>query len=1180
MASSFELSGSSSTSAAHPIQQDIQGDRNQTIGQVLGGMVIYVSGGQAIVNTSKEKPAPDEKAIPIGPDPYKGLMAFQETDGAHFFGREKQVATLWEKLRSLHGMEPAIRVLPIYGPSGSGKSSLARAGLIPELAEHPIPGYDRARVAILVPGTHPLESLATVLSRIVTQDLTPVTKTREFAGELKQVSRCGEYDGLRRIADVIPDIEIAPLVVLVDQFEEVYTLCKDKTERDAFIGNLLHAASDRAKRVTVIVTLRSDFLGETQKHAVLNQLFSEQGYLVPAMTSEELRQTIAKPAELAGHPLDTATIDLLVKDTEGREGALPLLQFALTRIWGGLAEGKQPAETLKVIGGVGGALAKEAQRIYDKNLNDEEKAIARRLFLGLVQLGEGTKDTRRRVLLDSLVSYQDQPAKVKRVIGFFSAPDVRLITLSANGNIETAEVTHETLFDQWLLLRHWLNENREALRKQRALSQKVEEWLERKNAKDYLLRGGQLVEVENFLQEHGNSVSLSKDMQRFVEKSIRCRNNRRCVAGFISATVILSLMGLTFLSILNQNRAANNEVAALSRAAEALYRKDQSSLDSLIAALRAGKRATQILWVGEDARRLALTVLQQSIYGVNERNRLEGHTEAVLGISFNPTSDLIATAGAEGSIKLWHLNGQEVKTLHERQNVNSVAFHPNEEILASATYKAVTLWSLQGQKLKSLPHQDWVNGVAFSPDGQVLATATRQAVILWDLQGQKLKSFPHQDWVNSVAFSPDGQILATATHQAAILWTLDGVEVKTLSHQDSVLDVAFDPAGKLIATASFDKAVKLWNLKGVELQTFYHENEVKALSFSADGDWLTTSSTDKTARIWGINKKREFETLKLQHGPFRDISLSPDGQTLATATHGEVRLWTLQGRELAILPHRDWVYRVVFSSNGEFIATISVDRIVKIWNRDGEVLQSLTHPITKGLVHSVTLSSDSRLIITTNQDGTVNLWDQSSMLLWERKHDADVYLAIFSPDGNTIATASADGKAKLWNLSGTELHTLPHGKEVNHIIFSPDGNTIATASADGTAKLWNLDGTELHTLPHGKEVNHIIFSPDGKIIATASDDGVVKLWSKDDKAHQTFRGHQTNINGILFSSDTQILTTFNSTGEIIFWDLGLVSSDLNEMIRQGCTWAQDYLSASSEIDPADKYLCNDTEWND
>lgn len=293
----------------------------------------------------------------IGPNPYKGLLAFQEEDSDRFFGREKQIEQLWNRFHSLHESDSTIRLLPIYGPSGSGKSSLARAGLIPELARRPLPGYAQARVAVLVPGTHPLEALASVLAQVATNDPTPVTKTREFALELEQANFEGDYDGLRRIANVLLNINVSPLIVLVDQFEEVYSLCKNLAEREAFIGNLLTGASDRSGHVSVIVTLRSDFLGETQKHPGLNRLFAEQGFLVPVMDEEDLRQAIRQPAELAGHPLDNATIELLIKETQGRDGALPLLQFALTRIWSGLAEGKEPAQTLKAIGGVGGALA-------------------------------------------------------------------------------------------------------------------------------------------------------------------------------------------------------------------------------------------------------------------------------------------------------------------------------------------------------------------------------------------------------------------------------------------------------------------------------------------------------------------------------------------------------------------------------------------------------------------------------------------------------------------------------------------------------------------------------------------------------------------------------------------------------------------------------------------------------
>jgi len=443
----------------------------------------------------------------LGPNPYKSLQAFQETDADRFFGRETEIQILWKKLRSLYGNESSQRLLPIYGPSGSGKSSLARAGLIPELARHPLSGYDQARVAVLVPGNRPLEALATVLARIATNDPTPAEKSQEFERVLRRTSDSGNYDGLRRIANTLPDITISPLIVLVDQFEEVYTLCETQDERDAFIANLLCAASDRARCVSVIVTLRSDFLGQIQQDSQLNQLFSSQGFLVPAMSEENLRDAIAKPAKQAGHPLDEATIQLLIEQTEGREGALPLLQFALTRIWEGLEKGVAPATTLEQIGGVGGALAGEAQRVYDE-LTDKQQEIARRLFLGLVQLGEGTRDTRRRVELALLRAQQDDEADFRTVLNRFSVPEVRLITLAAvSEGTDTAEVTHEALFEHWQQLDVWLNQSRNDIRFQRRLQDAARHWNNQDRPEGSLWRPPDLDLLKSFHERASNEMT-------------------------------------------------------------------------------------------------------------------------------------------------------------------------------------------------------------------------------------------------------------------------------------------------------------------------------------------------------------------------------------------------------------------------------------------------------------------------------------------------------------------------------------------------------------------------------------------------------------------------------------------------------------------------------------------------
>ncbi|MEO1396442.1 MAG: hypothetical protein AAFV90_26410 [Cyanobacteria bacterium J06634_5] len=461
----------------------------------------------------------------IGPNPYKGLSAFKEADADRYFGREVQIERLWQRFQSLYEQSEVPRILPILGPSGCGKSSLARAGFIPELARKPLPGKEHMHVAVLVPGARPLEALAGVLAKAVTGDPFPLEKTEEFERGLKKQNEGGGYEGLRRIANLIPNIRDTPLVILVDQFEEAYSLCQDTEHRQAFIDNLLHAASEPTGEVSVVITLRSDFLGETQRHPLLNQVIgSDQSAFVPAMTTSELQRAIAEPAKQAGHPFNEATIDLLVKDTEGREGALPLLQFSLAHIWDGLSEGKTPANTYREMGGVGGALVGKAQQLYE-NLDKAQQDIARRVFLGLVQLGHGYLATRRRVALPELVATHDTQKAVRQVIQRFSSPEARLITLSSLAGSEIAEVTHEALIENWEEWRKWTEADRDFRMWLDQLRFSKNQWENLDNDEDLLLRGISLISAETWL--HERSSDISKTDQSFIQASIAFRDRER-----------------------------------------------------------------------------------------------------------------------------------------------------------------------------------------------------------------------------------------------------------------------------------------------------------------------------------------------------------------------------------------------------------------------------------------------------------------------------------------------------------------------------------------------------------------------------------------------------------------------------------------------------------------------------
>ena len=746
------------------IDQSVEGDRNQVIGQVLGGMVVYVSGGQPIIHAPSESSEASEaaKQSKLGPNPYKGLLAFQETDGDRFFGRDVQIKQLWQQFRDLPTVESGVRLLPIYGPSGSGKSSLARAGLIPALEKRPLPGRAQARVAVVVPGVRPVEALATVLARIVTNDPSPVAKTQEFRDALLRVSQRSategreqdKYDGLRRIADALPNIATSPLIVPVDQLEEIYTLCKDAEERKAFVQNLLCAASDSANHVSVIVTMRSDFLGETQKYPALNRLFSVQGFLAPVMNKAEVREAISKPAELAGYPLDERTIDRLVYGTEDREGALPLLQFALSQIWEGVEKGISTADTLEELGGVGGALAEKAERVY-AGLQPAQQLIARRIFTGLVQLGEGTRDTRRRVEVERLVSRKDDPAVVRQVLGKFTNPANRLITCAATEDgTETAEVTHEALFDHWVRLQDWLGESRSELRFQRRLEIAAAEWDEMGRPEGKLWRSPDLDILRQYAERSGDEMTplemaFFTTSEQTIEKAEKERKRQRRLLVRVLSVGLTLTTGAAIFATYQVQRFERQRVNQLATTSAALLLSDER-VDATIYAI-AASGASKSAFV-----RFLRPLPSHSVYASlldakrtnSEQNQLKEHMSDVTSVAFSLDGKKLVSGGEDSTVRLWNaITGESIGNplIGHEDVVNSVAFSPDGKKLVSGSGwmtmgsgkdNTVRIWdAITGEPIGNplTGHESDVNSVAFSPDSERLVSGSDDKTIrIWD----------------------------------------------------------------------------------------------------------------------------------------------------------------------------------------------------------------------------------------------------------------------------------------------------------------------------------------------------------------------------------------------------------------------------------------------------------------
>ncbi|QDL11904.1 hypothetical protein DP114_31965 [Brasilonema sennae CENA114] len=885
----------------------------------------------------------------IGSNPYKGLLAFHEVDGDRYFGREKQIEKLWNLFRTLHEnttqLEAPLRLLPILGPSGSGKSSLARAGLIPELARRPLPGKSQARVAVLVPGTHPIQALATVLARVATNDQTPVTKTREFAEELKQTSSNTTdtiiYDGLRRIANVLPEIAVSPLVVLIDQFEEVYSLCNDPNERQIFIENLIHAAGDRSGCVSVIITLRSDFLGETQRHPALNQVIAELGVFVPAMSTEELRQAITKPASNAGHPLDNAVVSLLLKDTQGREGALPLLQFALTRIWDGLKIGVEPVKTLEQIGGVGGALADEAQRIY-QSLNKQEKKIAQRVFLGLVQLGEGTSDTRRRANIDSLLSYKDEREYVKKVIDRFASPGVRLVTLFSINGTQTAEVTHEALFANWGQMKEWLDSSRSDIRFGRRLDEAARVWDENNRPEGSLWRSPDLDFLKNYYERASDDMTLLQ--VEFFEASQQAEIKRKRLQRLAIGGLVTGLVTTTTIAGFAAYQWQNAEIERIKQTA--------ISVKSLLPIVPLQNLVTAISLVGQSRSPLFSfpnqslpPSVQDSLFSAvqnsREKNIFKGDQDYVNSVAISTDGQTIVSGGDDGAVRLWDSKGNQLPTLTGHQGaVNSVAISiDSQTIVSGGNDGTVRLWDSKGKLLYTLTgHQGAVNSVAISTDGQTIVSGGNDgAVRLWDSKGNQLPTLTgHQGAVNSVAISIDSQTIVSGGEDGTVrLWDSKGKPLYTLTgHQGLVNSVAISTDGQTIVSGGEDGTVRLWDSRGNELATLTsHQKSVNSVAISTDGQTIVSGGEDGTVRLWD-SKGKLLYTLTGHQGAVNSVAISTDGQTIVSGGNdGAVRLWDSKGNQLATLTgHQGSVKSVAISTKNKTIVSGGSDGTVQLWD--------------------------------------------------------------------------------------------------------------------------------------------------------------------------------------------------------------------------------------------------------
>ncbi|MEG4303636.1 nSTAND1 domain-containing NTPase, partial [Microcoleus sp. D3_18a_C4] len=878
----------------------------------------------------------------IPPNPYQGLSAFKEEDADFFFGQEKFVNKLVEVTQT----QPLVAVV---GPSGSGKSSVVYAGLIPKLRKE-----GNWLIESFRPGKEPFLPLASALVRQLEPEAGETQQLREavgLTGDL-QNGRITLQQVVSRILERNPGKR---LLLVADQFEELYTLCQVKEEQERFANELLTAIAQQ--NITLVLTLRADFYGYVLSYRPFRDALQEfTPQLLSSMKREELQAAIELPAQKLAVQLEPQLTQRILDDVGQEPGNLPLLEFALTRLWEKQQNRELTHQAYEEIGGVKKAIANHAEQVYQQ-LSETEKKQAQRIFVQLVRPGEGTEDT-RRVATRAEVGEDNW-----NLVSYLAGYQARLVVTGRQEQEDTVEVVHEALIREWGTLREWMNANRQFRTWQERLKMGLREWKNNNHDSGGLLRGTSLTVAEDWLRKRADE--MTHEERDFIQVSVKERDRERQKKQRRRQLTIVGLSGFSAIALVLAGlagfgwwRAAITQINSLAQYSDALLNLDNKS-KAVKTSLKAVVQMQRTPWVDADTRTQVELSLLNTVSQAAAPNTLGGHANWVWAVSFSPDGKLLATGSADRTVKLWDTTtGKQINTLTGHTNeVFAVSFSPDGKLLATGSAdNTVKLWdTTTGKEINTLTgHTHWVWGVSFSPDGKRLATGSRDKTVkLWDTTTHKqIKTLTgHTDVVRAVSFSPNGKRLATGSADKTVkLWdTTTGQEIKTLTgHTDVVWAVSFSPNGKLLATGSGDKTVKLWDTTtDKEINTLTgHTNAVYAVSFSPNGKLLATGSADKTVKLWDTTTGKEINTLTGHTNGVWGVSFSPDGKRLATGSRDKtVKLWdTTTGKQINTLTgHTDVVRAVSFSPNGKRLATGSRDKTVKLWDTTtGQEIKTLT----------------------------------------------------------------------------------------------------------------------------------------------------------------------------------------------------------------------------------------------
>ena len=1141
-----------------------------------------------VAGIKHEKP-PIEGELVNSENPYRGLEVFDIEHSRFFFGRK--AVTEWllnavrpSEARDSHARFRDNRFLAIVGASGSGKSSVARAGLLAALQQGQLPNSEHWPQIDFTPGEKPLQNLALALKKhpqlpsIYQVEHTELR--RKFLEQPLQLHSLAlewlKGNGQQR------------LVILADQFEEIFTLCRNDAERQAFLDNLLHAAYDSTGQVIVILTLRADFYPNLTPYEQLSRAVEAHQYLLNPLNETELREAITLPAQLSGAEVEALLVDDLVKDTLEQPGSLPLLQFALSRLWKQRSERVLRLKEYREFGGLIGALEQRANGVYE-SLSPDDQAQCRLVFRRLVQPGEGTTDTRRRARLDEFSG--DQQRIVRLMV------DERLLTtrrdsidsdesddkknIADSENTDFVEVAHEALIGGWPRLKNWVSKDRISIQTQHLVSSAAKEWDSSGRKVKGLLPEARLLDAEQWVGDYPEQATLVERV--FVESEGRVvRRQRNRVKWFAGVMAVVAVGMVVLASFAFQQRstaigakqsekiakesAEKNAKESKQRELEANYNLAKAFEEKSRLAFEKGKNTNS----PEAYKQAILYALEAELMDLPMKD--VGLTSNTFGLLSSITEDEIPTElkktphlsikkdneNSKGELNIELMNGHSKK-------INSFAIHPTKDaFLASASEDgSIRFWDIRkGEGLRSvLKHDHPVMTLAYTSSGKELVSGTRNGEIyVWKFSKEirLVNKFKVGDsFITAIVHKPSSDSIAIGLANGDILlMSIKSGEIfNTVKTNGEVNYLLYDRHGDRLFSASGgvfsdEKNIKVWDSKSMTLiaEIEGHSKPIQSLAYNHKRKLIASGSLDETIKIWSSEDYNLISTLENNLSFIESLAFNSNGEELISGSiSGKISLWKLEHNVFSFskfLKNPSFkgknlsVSSVSYSLNNELIAS-SCENSICFWKNSFNSSPKIAEGHTD-IVDTIKFSDNGVFFVTGSYDSSIKVWNSTdrSLLKTILGSPGFIYSVSFSPDNKNIASASTDASIRLWSTENYSIKNSLHGHTQSSLAleYSADGKNLISAAYDKTIREWSLNSMNEKkkillensslALTYGNSDREIFYGIGNNVIWHNLSDGSEKV----------FKGHTSEVTYLGYGRKNSLLASGSNDNTVRLWD--------------------------------------------